>query len=197
MVYSFIVQDSGIKYDGLEPYMFPGNHECPEDWCDNLINRARPFWGEELNNVYSPVALAYLATHDPVYAVNFLCQMSEDLSFKVFVGNEYINDELLNLLFGKVVRINTPAKNAYDKINEIHLTAKPVISRDYTLIITAMGCSGRVLQKRLWYEYDNVFLFDFGSLMDALCGWNTRAWIELTKFNHIEFLNKLKWQTYH
>ena len=44
-----------------------------------------------------------------------------------------------------------------------------------------MGCSGRVLAKRLYNNVENIFLFDFGSLMDILCGWDTRAWISLNK----------------
>ena len=55
-----------------------------------------------------------------------------------------------------------------------------------------MGCSGRVLQKRLYNNHDNIFVFDFGSLMDALCGWNTRAWIELTNFDKDKILEKIK-----
>ena len=55
-----------------------------------------------------------------------------------------------------------------------------------------MGCSGRALMKRLWNKFDKVFFFDFGSLLDALCGWNTRAWIELTNFEHKKFIEKLE-----
>ena len=55
-----------------------------------------------------------------------------------------------------------------------------------------MGCSGRALQKRLWNNLDNVFLFDFGSLMDAICGWPTRQWIDLTHFDTKQFLHLLK-----
>ena len=44
------------------------------------------------------------------------------------------------------------------------------------------------MQKRLWYKLDNVFLFDFGSLIDALCDWNTREWIN----DNTAALNALK-----
>ena len=54
-----------------------------------------------------------------------------------------------------------------------------------------MGCSGRAMQKRIWDNYNNVFLFDFGSLMDALCGDKTRAWIELTNFDKSTILDLL------
>ena len=61
----------------------------------------------------------------------------------------------------------------------------------YAVVIIAMGCSGRALQKRLWRKRDNLFLFDFGSLMDALCGWDTRAWISLSNFDKNQFLKKV------
>jgi hypothetical protein len=54
-----------------------------------------------------------------------------------------------------------------------------------------MGCSGRAMQKKIWDNHDNYFLFDFGSLMDALCGWETRAWIEMSNFNREEFIKKI------
>lgn len=180
------------KYGGLENYMFPGNHECPEDWCDNIIKEAETFWGGEFKDVYSHVALSYLATYEPDAAINFLCALRNGFDHKTFVGNVNIAQSLLDQLFGNISKVSTPPRNAYEKINDIHLSVKSRMSRDYTLIITALGCSGRTLQKRLWNEYDNIFLFDFGSLMDALCGWNSRAWIELTKFDHKKFLNKLQ-----
>ena len=46
-----------------------------------------------------------------------------------------------------------------------------------------MGCPGRVLAKRIYLQDFNVFLFDSGSLLDALCGWKTRAWMDLAPFD--------------
>ncbi len=62
---------------------------------------------------------------------------------------------------------------------------------EYSVVVTSMGCSGRAMQKKIWDNHDNYFLFDFGSLMDALCGWETRAWIEMSNFNREEFIKKI------
>jgi len=42
-----------------------------------------------------------------------------------------------------------------------------------------MGCPGRILQKRILKKGYRVYLFDFGSLLDALNNDNTRLWIDL------------------
>lgn len=181
------------KYKGLEPGMFPGNHECPEDWCDNIIERARPYWGGELEDVYSHVALSYTACTDPIYAALFLKGISKHETF--FIGNENIPGSLIEKIFPNVSSCApTKARDSYmdasgnyqgwiDKLRSSY--------KGYTLVVTCMGCSGRAIQKRLYRDLDNAFIFDFGSLMDALCGWDTRAWIGLSKFNSGSFLEML------
>ena len=88
----------------------------------------------------------------------------------------------------------TPAKNSYDEIDRIEeeCLVKLAGIDGYKIVVTSMGCSGRALQKRLWNKQDNIFLFDFGSLMDAICGWGTRDWINLTHFDTQEFMKALK-----
>lgn len=180
------------KYGGLEAGMFPGNHECPEDWCDNIIAKAKPFWGDEFEEVYSHVALSHLACTEPDTAIDFLKKIGTLKTY--FIGNKDIPLPLLNKIFPNIYSgFHTPARDSYkyavenyeDWLNSFK------IEGEYILIVTCMGCSGRAIQKRLYKDLDNVFLFDFGSLMDALCGWDTRAWIELTKFDKEGFLNKL------
>jgi hypothetical protein len=102
---------------------------------------------------------------------------------------------LRELLFGAQCQyVPTPASNSYSEIDRIEseCLAKAEKVGGYKIIVTCMGCSGRALQKRLWHKLDNVFLFDFGSLMDALCGWNTRYWIELVHFNSSDFVRLLE-----
>jgi len=114
---------------------------------------------------------------------------------KYFIGNENVTEETLKKVFGKeVIHIKTPSKASFSKFNQIYQQFQESCSgdQDYSIVITSMGCTGRAMQKKIWDNYDNFFLFDFGSLMDALCGWNTRAWMELVKFDSENFLNKLK-----
>ena len=174
--------------------MFPGNHEWSLNQCIGILERVKPLWNDEVTDVYSMVALHHLATMDQSYSIEFLKFIRNSNSF-LFVGNEKVPGNIKNLLWGpRCKHIKTPSKNAFSAINRIERECCESIERDgkYKVIIVAMGCSGRVLIKRLWSKLDNVFFFDFGSLLDALCGWNTRAWIELTHFDHKEFLARLE-----
>lgn len=180
------------KEYGLENGMFPGNHECDKLWADNLLNKIKPFWGSSFDEIYSPVALHFLSTTDIDYAVSFINFLKENKPL-VMIGNKNVPHEIVKKLFGdKCFHIKTPPTNSFDSIDSIEKQFDEIYNpNEYNLIITAMGCSGRVLQKRIYKKYDNIFIFDFGSLMDAVCGWNTRAWIGLTKFDSDNFLKKL------
>ena len=177
-----------------EAGMFPGNHEANLEQCINFLKRVKPLWNAEITDVYSMVALHYLATVDSDFCIDFL-KFIKNQNCVLFVGNENMPDTIRLLLWGPTCKhIKTPSKNAFSAIDRIEQECCENIGNDgkYKVIIIAMGCSGRVLTKRLWSRLDNVFFFDFGSLLDALCGWNTRAWIELTNFDHSQFLAKLK-----
>ncbi|GAH15612.1 unnamed protein product, partial [marine sediment metagenome] len=107
-----------------------------------------------------------------------------------------IPENIREALFGKNCKfVPTPSKNAYDQLDEIEKECLEQIPNNgkYKIIITSMGCAGRALQKRLWNKLDNVFLFDFGSLMDALCGQAkyVRMWIRYSNFDGKSFLKKL------
>lgn len=179
------------EYGGLEEHMFPGNHEVGFEQASQFLNRAQPLWGKEISDIYSPVALAYIATHDVDNCIDFL-QFLKSQNCMLFVGNENIPTEIIQTLFGNQIEIiKTPATNAYSAINEIEDHAQKILEHqdhEYKVVIVSMGCSGRILTKRLWKNRKNIFIFDFGSLMDALCGWNTRAWIELTQFDKDQIL---------
>ncbi len=185
---------------GWEPSMFPGNHEWPYQNCINFINKIKHYWSGPLRNVYSPVALHIASTNHQNFAIRFLKFLRES-NCTVFVGNRNVPIEIKNLLFGeRCTFIPTPPYNAYSNINQIEQMCTDVINKSnkYQVIISAAGVMGRALQKRLWHKYDNIFLFDFGSLIDGLVGWQKnqakyeRAWITLTHFNPQIFIKKLK-----
>ena len=180
------------KEYGLENGMFPGNHECDKSWADNLLNKVSSFWGGPFTEIYSPVALHFLASSDISYAISFIKFIKNNQPL-VMIGNENVPNEIINKLFGdKCLHIKTPHTNSFNSIDWIEKQFDEIYTHNsYNLIITSMGCAGRVLQKRIYNKYDNIFIFDFGSLMDALCGWNTRAWSELTKFDKNNFLKEL------
>ncbi|MCL5875290.1 MAG: hypothetical protein M1114_02350 [Candidatus Dependentiae bacterium] len=178
------------EFNGLEPYMFPGNHEVSYTQACGMVEKVRFLWGGSMQDIYSPCALAYAATHLPSLAVDFL-KFLRSQNCLALVANENIPAHIRELLFGHdCVFIPTPAQDVFSQINRIELDCKKLLSQhnEYRVIVLSMGCSGRILAKRLWQTFDNIFIFDFGSLMDALCGWNSRAWIELTQFNKDQFL---------
>jgi len=168
------------KLFGAYPGMKPGIHLTDDDWAIKFLRRCyKYFIGEK---IYSHVALSYLAVFDRNYTLDFL-RFLKNLN-PIFVGNEKIEKTVLFKLFGDCLSIDTPAKGSYSKIDEIETSLLRLINNsreDYVVVVVAMGCSGRVLQKRILKNTNKkVFLFDFGSLLDAFCGWNTRAWMDLS-----------------
>jgi hypothetical protein len=180
-------------FDGLEPGMFPGNHEWPDGSCVNIVNLAIPLWNGPLQDIYSMTALSHCATSNRSVCMNFL-KFLKASNCTLFVGNCNIPENVKTVLFGtKCKFIKTPDRNSYTEIDRIeHECMENFNENDgYQVIITSMGCSGRILQKRLWNRLDRVFLFDFGSLMDAICGWATRDWIYLVNFDANAFWQDL------
>lgn len=181
---------------GFESGMFPGNHEWPYEACLGLLRTVAPLWGSQITNVYSQVALHYLATTNQNFCINFLKFLKSKCC--LFVGNEQVPQHIRELLFGSQCPfVGAPSSQSYTQIDRIERECLEILnnSDQYKVVVVAMGCSGRVLEKRLLGKVDNVFLFDFGSLLDALCGWDTRAWISLSKFDASQFLAYLSQET--
>lgn len=178
---------------GLEPGMFEGNHAWSDDSCMEIFSLAKPLWNAPFEEVYSMTALAHLATANRFFCLSFLKFLKES-GCTILVGNCNIPDGVRTILFGDRCKfVPTPARNSYAEIDRIEAECLKNYdaAEGYQVIITSMGCSGRILQKRLWNRLDRVFLFDFGSLMDAICGWPTREWIYLVQFDPNEFLTQL------
>ncbi len=129
--------------------------------------------------IYHPSALAYLSVFEPQEVVEFLAELK---SFRpLFVGNEYTLPDLIQLLFGHAGYIPAPRQNAYAQVDRMQdeVNQFPRWDRDYPVVVVAMGCSGRVLAKRLLKSGFKGFVFDFGDLLDALSGWTPQAWVKL------------------
>ena len=163
-----------------------------ENRCLRVLRLAQKIY--DFESVYSPWILPFFAVYEPDVCIEFLKFLKKN-NCALLIGNKNIPRSLINLLFGNNCQfVKTPPRNAYSAIDRIEREALNKIKKDteYKIIITSMGVSGRPLQKRLWAKLDNVFLFDFGSLMDALCGLRTRQWIGKSKFNRKKFIKKLK-----
>lgn len=175
---------------GIWPGMEPGIHRVDDEWAERLLSRCHLYFIG--TPIYSSVALSYIAAFEPSVAVDFLRFIKEQNP--IFIGNENVPEELLQKLFGKTVHIKTPEVNSYSEINRIEQETVDCLNQfegEYKVIVVAMGSAGKALEKRIYNRGFNVFLFDFGSLLDAFCGWNTRAWIELAPYDTKKLLEQL------
>lgn len=178
------------KLNTNEKGMSPGTHERSYDVTLKFLRDIAQFWGKPIKNVYSPVALHHVAVTDHDYCLEFL-QFLKSHNSCILIGNENIPKHITTMLFGShCMFIPTPPKHPYKIIDSVEQKCLEVAKKDneYKVIIFAAGTLSKMLQKRLWYKLDNVFLFDFGSLIDALCDWNTREWIN----DNTAALNALK-----
>jgi hypothetical protein len=167
---------------GFETEMYEGNHLVSNELASNLIIYTLPFFIG--TKVFSPISLHYSATYYPHVANSFLKVLK---SYTIlFVGNESVPPQIVERIFGSIPHIKTPSKNAYKEINQIESEVDNILKywKGFGVVVIAMGCSGRPLMKRLYKSGYNIFLFDFGSLLDGICGKNTRAWLELEPINY-------------
>lgn len=163
---------------GFEDGMKNGVHLVSDQNALKLLGATYKFI--DIKNVYSPTALHYLATYNVDYCLDFLKYLKNQNP--IFVGNAQIKEELVQKLFGNI-HIKTPAFNSYQEIDRIEkelITELKKHQNEFKLVVVALGCPGRVLQKRILKKGFNVYLFDFGSLLDAFNGEDSRLWIELT-----------------
>lgn len=189
-----------IKTLPLDPHV----HQKTNDYYDAhlkperiqlIINEAMPWWSSD-RHVYSPYFLTHYAITDLPRCIDFLVFLKK-ANCPLLVGNEQIPNDLRSLFFGpQCAFVSAPARNAYTAIDRIERETiqalKQLDPQKYHVIILSCGNTGRVLTKRLYDKVgDNFFFFDFGSLMDAACGFKTRIWIR-TYFNYDLFMAELK-----
>tara|TARA_R110002012_G_C11477700_1_gene594670 strand:- start:56 stop:862 length:807 start_codon:yes stop_codon:yes gene_type:complete len=181
------------KYGLLEEKMWGGNHEWPQNLCDNFYNILLTIRNKHLTDYYSPVAFNYYITTYPEKSFELMSRFKKlcerDNSTVIFVGNANIRHEIIKLYFNeKYDFIECPPKNSYDKINEIEKMLIDIVNKDnkYKIIIICCGVTSRCLIKRIW-KNNNInrkyFLLDFGSIIDGLSGINSRQYYIETKFN--------------
>ena len=167
---------------GYEKEMFFGNHLVTDDEANKLL---RPVYHYFIGyKIYSPVALHYAAAYHTELANSFLKLLKSHAI--LFIGNEDVPEEITTKLFGKVKHVKTPSKHSYTRIDEIEMEAKKELEKEnkFGVVIVSMGCSGRVLIKRLYCNNKNIFYFDFGSLLDGIIGNYTRTWLKKTDIDY-------------
>ena len=133
-----------------------------------------------IKTLVTPVALHQLARFHENECISFLRFLKS--TNPIFVGNGNVKSKIIKKLFGDV-HIKTPLSDSYNEIDRIE---KELIQNlennrnEFRVVVVAMGCPGRILQKRILKKGYQVYLFDFGSLLDAFNGEDSRHWISLT-----------------
>lgn len=175
---------------GFEKGMKKDVHLVTDENAIKYVSVANKFF--KLKVIYTPIALHYLSIYDQVFCVSFLKFLKS--TNPIFVGNEDIKPEIITKLFSNT-HIKTPINNSYYEINRIENELIDVLNvkkLEFQVVIVAMGCSGRVLQKRILKKEYNVYLFDFGSLLDAFNGYSSRNWIDIAGLENLKkVLNKV------
>jgi len=173
---------------GYEREMYNDNHLVSDEYANKLLSYTFTYFVG--HKIYSPISLHFAASYYSSIANTFLKLLKSKTV--LFIGNETTPLDKVELLFGAVPHIKTPPKNSYDKINDIEEDAIRVLDNlsEFGVVVVAMGCSGRILMKRLYKRNYNVFLFDFGSLLDGICGNESRPWLKEIS-NNYEFLQDL------
>lgn len=174
---------------GYEKEMFFGNHLVKDDDANHLLQDVIEYFVGY--KIYSHIALHYIATYKPSEANLFLKILKNKAV--LFIGNQETEIAIINRLFGNVRHIKTPAINSYLEIDRIEEEALSELKkiRHYGVVIVAMGCSGRALMKRLYGNDFNVYYFDFGSLLDGICGNMSRTWLKKTSIDYEALLKDL------
>lgn len=167
---------------GFEKGMFEGNHLLKDSTAIMLLEKTYPYFIS--HKIYSTVALHFIAAKNPEIINQFLHLLK--LKTGLLIANEKTSDKTKKLLFGEVPFVKTPSTNSYDEIERIFKEAKEELSKhtEFQVVVVAMGCSGRILMKRLVKENYNVFLFDFGSLLDGIDGNISRDWLRLNDIDY-------------
>ena len=174
------------KIGTLEEGMYGGNHEYPLSMVEEFINVLRTIRHVTPIILYTNVALSYCSSHHP----DLVIQMHKEIKKNnvLYIGNDMYSTEFLNKLFGLLDRIHTPQRDSYAEHDRIFAEFDTLYETkykglDYFIVIMAAGCGGRAISGELYSIYfknnPNFFIFDYGSLLDCLWGYQSRAYMEL------------------
>ena len=166
------------------------NTDNQTSFVHKIMKMANPFWHEDMNRknalVYSANAFWITCCYDLPFWLKFVKEFRKNFDKIIHIGNENYDTSVLKLIWNKEFsHVDMPSRDAYSNIDEAEKETNELLSEikdtDYTLIVLECGPTGRCLGKRIWkntkYNSKNIFLFDFGSLMDALHNRKTRGWI--------------------
>lgn len=170
----------------LEAGMYPGVHECPEEYAKQCINRTI-MKIPTLSKMYSHAALHHMLSTNTEKYREFLRAIKTNAS-TILLCNRDFSSSSLDLYFGKHIKIGASCRDSFferDRIWSEFDSALQTVGDAFTVCILALGCGGRAMSYKLidliGSRSANVLLIDIGSSIDVLMGLrNTRAWVEYT-----------------
>lgn len=171
----------------LEEGMCGGNHEVPMSYIQKFIGTLYPLRPSLPKTIYTNVALGYCASHDPELVLEVHRELKRHPI--LYIGNEMYSKEFLQKLFGaEVDTIYMNQRDAYFQHDHLFYNFERLYQDkysflDYFVVIMASGCAGRAFSAELHDRYfprkENFYVFDYGSLLDYLWGYNSRAYMDI------------------
>lgn len=194
-VYDIAAPFHSGKIDTLSEGMGPGLFEFEWPKVRGLLSQFSELReSDDLGEILSPVALHWTAIHRPHLAIAILQIIKVNLV--AFIGNVQQEGKLFSTLFGTPALVRTPTRNAFEEYDSILEKSYEILRKGAKsgIVVIAAGVTGRALAVELHTRFPMYYYFDFGSLLDALYGLDTRTWIRTnqTKINDFRTLIDLE-----
>ena len=118
---------------------------------------------------YNFIALHYYSLFKPELLIEFFKKIRERRV--VIAGGEHLRK---TAGYFKAEFVSAPKTDAYKEIEAIY---KNIFEKKPEVVILGLGMCSAVLQKWIFQEGREVITLDFGSLLDAMLGIQSRGWI--------------------
>ena len=144
------------KLFGYEPGMENGIHLISNKDALKYLSVSHKYLN--IKKLVTPVALHQLARFHENGCISFLRFLNS--TNPIFVGNQNIKSEIIKKLFGNI-HIKTPLRDSYNEIDRIENELIQVLEnnrKEFRVVVVAMGCPGRILQKRILKKREEMFL---------------------------------------
>jgi hypothetical protein len=168
-----------------------GPHLVSDEWAVKLLKRAYYYFiGDK---IYCHAAIAQCFEYKKKEMADLLKEIRKKQK-KIFIGNKLVSKDILQEVFGEnVIHIKVESRNCFRNVDTTEKELIEILEKnpkEFYTVIFAAGPTANVLQKRLYGKY-NFFSVDFGSLIDAISGWSSRAWINSDKNYYMNILKEL------
>jgi len=177
---------------GKDPRMGPRVHQYPDETARRWLALCYQYFIG--SPIWSAVAFHYVAVFHPETAKRFM-RLVKDCN-PVLVANEAVPPQIARKVFDADTFVKAPPLHAYSEIDRLERETLDLLhasDRDFKLVILAVGPAAKILANRLIRggHADNAFIFDYGSMIDAFCGWDSRSYLKETPAG-FDFMDLIK-----